>query len=450
MLMVEPSLALEAMRRLRDFMRSERWQSDSFANDWLKFAEQKVGVDLANELARSEDMKSIYRITFEPMQKAILHSNLSDYPSIYEPDATMVDGRGPEPGQFDITTSYEPWFATESLWHQDNGDLFASLVRKKMDVKIEGDSAIAISDCVLRNANETWVWHIQHKLQKSESGWRIHHQRTGLVGLRRGDKILVVKPADWKSLDETFRQADNAGDPRKSLYARITAWRLNELLKASEKVIDLPDVRPDDLALHSILALIDRNPEVMRQFGERAVREKPLVEGADYLRTLAVRMHSPVPPKELAPGVRVSIPTFYEVKNPRDTLGIPGRNLGTWAPVPSCLPSLFLIENEFEPNESLESSMMEIKKLVTTTYGATLKKFQEVKIGNTQGISVVLQGPGNGSSMIPGAANRDTLQSWVGIRRGNDLILFFLSSHKDGFNQRNAELKAIFESVEVE
>ena len=441
--------AVVAMDRLKELMRSDYWQGQPNAVTWADKAKQGVELPEPDDAALAAEIEAIKQLTFEPRQRARLRFDLQDFYDTYTDDAIHIEGRSAQPNKSDCRASHDQWLQTQEVFSSGAPSLWEQLIRHHADVKVDGDRATMNCEYVWAIPFGGWRYKCDMKLRRVDGQWKIYEERNGLNGVRIDEEIVVNQPADWKNLDQEVTEAPDQDDQWDLMNRLNGAARYAEALQAG-----LEHAKNENLSAYfwadlSVTALSSNNGKVMLDAAEKAGKMDPRIQHASYIRSFATSENFPDEAIDLGHGIRIRVPEFVPPAPNRD-FSVPGKVLRAWYPSKRSAVVVFYAENGNDM-ESLEQGMDDLAEAMKANLSATIHRKELTTVAGYESTDLILEGRGNGRAMghLAGEAN-STIQRWVVVARGKDLIGFLLSAHRDEFDQRNSDFATCLQNTKID
>jgi hypothetical protein len=178
----------------------------------------------------------------------------------------------------------------------------------------------------------------------------------------------------------------------------------------------------------------------------QAVVLDPQLEGPEHLRFYATQNRSDMEWMNVGSYWRWRRPK-YQSFNLKD-VSLPGKTLAAWIPSQGSIAGIFVIENAFPENESLVAFGSELANVSRAVVRVEVVFQRPIFVEGWEAYEVVMIGPGNGMALVPQAVRFDTIQRYVLLRDENTVIGILLSTHRDQFVDRSAELQALIDTIE--
>lgn len=447
--MDSPTRVSAAMSRLKELMRSEHWQNDENVVAWNEKAIESIQLDRPSDPGHENEIESIKKVTFEPMQQALCYHNVEPYFAAFTNDAVHIEGRTKSPNRYDVEVLHPQWADAEGLFLSGSVALHTHLVRSRADVEINGDEATLTGQYTASMPFGHWRWEADIKLKKVDGDWRITRERRGLTGYRISTTTRVRSPEDWNRLDEAVKKARTLDDDMKLLQALSAAYHRKEALEVINRMVKK---NPD--AAHLWAGLADRaysifDAQTMRSAGTKAVTLQPGFQGNPFLRVLSFETHAPKEPIDLGSGIQVKMPESVPEAPIRD-FAVPGKVLRAW--YPSNRSALLIFFAKGGNDVPLEQGMADlISGLKANLSVSVLHKELHSRLGR-QVADIIFEGAGAGRSMSKtlDSEAKGTIQRWVIVPRGDDLVGMLLTSSLNEFDQRNSEFEAWLRHVQIQ
>lgn len=189
-------------------------------------------VELAADRAAADEVA--VREAVESSQRAgWLRHDVEAYLDAFTDDATLVLGRGPDPGPRD--TEWDRAHLEASRRMRMTGPPPAGLEVAFEDVVVELDGDAAVYRCRTISSQPALVETVGeiYRLRRTSAGWRITHNRAWLLAVDHGDERRVLGEEAWLALDEQAEIAAEAGDGLRATHLLLAGWRFREALEAA-------------------------------------------------------------------------------------------------------------------------------------------------------------------------------------------------------------------------
>lgn len=198
--------------------------------------------------ARPDARQEILRLIQSSQREGIAKRSGEAYMRIWAPEARIVSGRGPEPGEHDHVVDYAAM--KRAAFARTQGD---TAVQRKLDYS---DEAVRVRG---EQATVTWTlttrWrHLdgtsgqervaeRYELRRESARWLVTENRFWPLSIEVGGKTTVFDDAKWKELDEAVEKTDVEKHPMERCRALNDAGRLKEGFELARKLTtDQPEV----------------------------------------------------------------------------------------------------------------------------------------------------------------------------------------------------------------
>ena len=189
--------------------------------------------------------------------------------------------------------------------------------------------------------------------------------------------------------------------------------------------------------------------EEMIRAGTKAVQLNPLSDGLPFLRALAMKEHS-VEPLKLGDGMTMTSPTFFKPGDVNDLSyyrDMPGEVLRAKYPSDT---SIVLVFHSPGANAN-ENGFEDMITFMKSTFNAEVLSSGPFERNEWKAKEAILEGRGAGREFVRERNyNAATMQRWVAIEHGDDVIGFLLSCRDYEFASRNAEFEYWLDRLEID
>jgi WD40 repeat protein len=258
-------------RRAKDMLHGERWAADPLAVSLTAEAEKAVG--LPDDAGRD----AICRAVFGADQRGWNHADLPAYLASYAADARVTHGRGPRPGEHDVTfdrSALAGFTRTVApLWAQDG---YRSTYHD-VSVTRTGDTA-ELKYTKTDSTGEFFVtWSAVGTVRRIGNTWVIAEIRRWPVRMRRGGWRREFDAEGFRELDAAVDAARKEKDGGKLVAAMIAARQFGAALTAARDLTRKPEAKAADWLLLAEAALETATTDTMNEAIRTAFARDPLL-----------------------------------------------------------------------------------------------------------------------------------------------------------------------------
>lgn len=232
----------------------ERHRQQSLEGDELTLARRLLNAYILDTLV------------IQPRKAGLAKDDLVVYLQQWTGDATLVAGRGPEAGKYDIAIDRQQIEATRRLQLDMQRQDIYGFDHRLVAARLEGDRLTFEVQTMLSTARDGKplgrLRGERYVLRRTQLGWRTELNRWWPMAEVIGDKHLEF---DAEAADNRVQQAREAGDLRKLAEALIDAARFREAYDVYHQLTQLQNPLPADWQLRASMALVTGNAEDARR-----------------------------------------------------------------------------------------------------------------------------------------------------------------------------------------